>query len=187
MTLDEPHIGAPVDPVNLEETVVVKAGNLFIVSLRDGRLPARGHHPLGLYFNDCRFLSTCELRVAGRLPLPLVASDSLGRQAVHELTNDDLQLDDGSSLPAQTLQLRIERSFPDARTMRDRVTVRSHHRTDIRLPLQVTLSADFVPMLEVRGVVGPYARPTPELRVEGARAVIEARGRDGVVRSTSVS
>ena len=35
---------------NLAETIVIKNGNVFMVTLRDGRLPAEIEHPLGLWF-----------------------------------------------------------------------------------------------------------------------------------------
>jgi len=175
------------ETINLEDTVVIKEGNLFAVSDRDGRIPREGSHPLGLYYKDCRHLSVYELRVGGALPLLLVASDALGRKAVHELTNGALQLADGSSLPAQTLQVRIERTFPGPRAMCDLITVRSHHLADLRLPLELTLAADFAPMLEIRGVVGDGIRAAGEPRAEADRVLIEARGRDDVLRSTSIT
>jgi N-terminal domain of (some) glycogen debranching enzymes len=69
------------EPVNLAEATVVKAGNGFCVALRDGRLPIESDHPLGLYLDDCRHLRGHELRLGGRAPRPLVASDSPGTAA----------------------------------------------------------------------------------------------------------
>lgn len=40
---------------NLAETIVIKDGNVFMVTLRDGRLPADVEHPLGLWFRDSAF------------------------------------------------------------------------------------------------------------------------------------
>lgn len=45
---------------NLAETIVIKDGNVFMVTLRDGRLPADVEHPLGLLLRDCRFLCAHE-------------------------------------------------------------------------------------------------------------------------------
>ncbi len=171
---------------NLEDTVVIKGGNLFAVSMRDGRIPAAGTHPLGLYYRDCRFLSAHELRICGSRPLLLTASDLLGTQAVHELTNPDLTLEDGSLLAAQTLQIRLDRRFDPPHAMRELVTVRSHHRAPVLLELTLTLAADFEPMLAIRGLVaGRHLAPEP--RHDGADVLIEAEGRDGVVRSTSIT
>ena len=89
---------------NLAETIVIKDGNVFMVTLRDGRLPAGVEHPLGLWFRDCRFLSTLEVRICGELPRLLTATDAEGTLAVHELTNPDLELEGGERLPAESLR-----------------------------------------------------------------------------------
>ena len=60
--------------VNLAETIVIKDGNVFMVTLRDGRLPVGVQHPLGLWFRDCRFLCAHELRLGGELPRFLTAT-----------------------------------------------------------------------------------------------------------------
>ena len=75
---------------NLADTIVIKDGNVFLVTMPDGRLPADAEHPLGLWFRDCRFLCVHELRICGQLPRLLTATDAAGTQAVHELTNPDL-------------------------------------------------------------------------------------------------
>ena len=69
---------------NLAETIVIKDGNVFMVTLRDGRLPADLQHPLGLFFRDCRFLCAHELRLCGELPRLLTATDAAGTEAVHQ-------------------------------------------------------------------------------------------------------
>ena len=65
--------------VNLAETEVIKEGNIFMVSRRDGSLPVGTPHPLGLYRDDCRFLSGHELFVNRVRPRLLVASAASGR------------------------------------------------------------------------------------------------------------
>ena len=51
--------------VNLAEMTVLKDGNVFSVTRRDGSLPVDSPHPLGIYMDDCRFLSGHELTLAG--------------------------------------------------------------------------------------------------------------------------
>jgi glycogen debranching enzyme len=167
---------------NLAETVVIKDGNVFLVTMRDGRLPAGGRHPLGLWFRDCRFLCVHELRICNRLPRLLSATDAAGTQAVHELTNPDLDLVDGERLPGESLRLRVERTAESAGTLRQRIMVRSYHRKPIRLPLELRLGADFQPMLELRGIVREHERPPPEAGPDGFSLL----GRDKVLRTTRV-
>ena len=162
--------------------LVLKDGNVFLISLRDGRLLPEGTQALGLWFRDCRFLCAHELQICGAPPRLLTATDAEGTTAVHELTNPDLELADGRRLAAERLRIRIERQVEAAGALRQRISIRSYHREPIRLPLELRLGADFVPMLELRGVVPKRDRAEPELGRDGFSAV----GRDGVLRTTAV-
>lgn len=167
---------------NLAETIVIKNGNVFMVTLRDGRLPADVLHPLGLWFQDCRFLSKLELRICGELPRLLTATAAAGTEAVHELTNPDLDLADGRRLPSESLRIRIERRAEADGALRQRIAVRNYHREPVRLPIELWLGADFEPMLELRGIVERHERPAPHVGPDGFWTV----GRDGVRRVTAV-
>ena len=168
---------------NLADTIVIKDGNLFLVAMPDGRLPADVEHPLGLWFRDCRFLCMHELRICDQLPRLLTATDAAGTQAVHELTNPDLVLADGQArLPGESLRLRVERTVEAAGALRQRIAVRSYHRQAIQLSLELRLGADFKPMLELRGIVPKHERRPPEAGPDGFSLV----GRDGVRRTTRI-
>ena len=167
---------------NLSETIVIKDGNVFMVTLRDGRLPAGVEHPLGLWFRDCRFLSAHEVRICGELPRLLTATDAEGTVSVHELTNPDLELAGGERLPAESLRLRIERRADAGGTLHQTISVRSYHRGPLRLPVEVLLGADFLPMLELRGIVPRHDRPSPD----GGPGAFSLVGRDGVRRTTAL-
>ena len=167
---------------NLADTIVIKDGNVFMVTLRDGRLPADVEHPLGLWFQDCRFLSVHEVRLCGELPRLLTATDAAGSEAVHELTNPDLRLASGAFLPAESLRLRIERRADEAGALRQTIAVRSYRREPVRLPLEVILGADFLPMLELRGIVPRHERELTSAGIGG----FATDGRDGVRRVTAI-
>jgi glycogen debranching enzyme len=165
-------MGSPLGSIsNLAETIVIKDGNVFMVTLRDGRLPAAVQHPLGLWFRDCRFLCAHELRIGGELPRLLTATDAAGTEAVHELTNSDV-----------SMRIRIERRVEAEGALRQRICVQSYRREPVRVPLELRLGADFEPMLELRGIVERHERPAPEAGPSGFSAV----GRDGVRRTTAI-
>jgi glycogen debranching enzyme len=166
---------------NLAETIVVKDGNVFMITLRDGRLPAGVEHPLGLWFRDCRYLSAHELTICGELPRLLTATDAAGTEAVHELTNPDLVLAGGERLAAESLRIRIERRAQADGALRQRIAVRSYHRGRLQLPLELRLGADFLPMLELRGIVPRHERTT-----DAGSGGFSTVGRDGVRRTTTV-
>ena len=170
--------------VDITDTTVVKAGNAFCVARRDGELPA-GDHALGLFVDDCRHLRMHALRINGVAPRLLVASDQAGTAAVHELTNPQLRLRDGRALPLQALRIRLERHvLPDG--MDETVLLRSHHHEPIELELELALDADFVPMLELRGIVAP-ARRTVRRDGDGATLRFACVGADGWERRTTVT
>jgi glycogen debranching enzyme len=159
--------------LNLAEALVVKRGNLFLVTPRDGDLP-EGPHPLGLWYRDCRFLSVHRLRLDGEPPLLLQASDALGTRALHDLTD-----------PGRSMSLRLERTLEEG-VMVERIDLRNHRRGDVALTLDLRLDADFAPMLEVRGLVERPERPAVERVVEGWTMRWSVHGRDGVLRTTAV-
>ena len=157
---------------NLAEALVAKLGNAFLVCERDGRLPAGEEHPLGLYLDDCRHLAVHELTIAGVAPRLLAGSADTGATMLHELTNPDLELADGSALELQSLRLRVERELVGERTLVERIELRSFARRAVSLPLVLRVGADFRSVLELRGMVGAGA---------GAVACVEARAATGGV------
>jgi glycogen debranching enzyme len=173
--------------VNLAESLVVKRGNVFLVSLRDGRLPVDEEHPLGLFLDDCRYLRGHELRLNGVRPRLLVASDALGSGCVHELTNPDLLLDDRTLLPLQTVQIRVERQVTGRRELEERILVHSYHRAVLDLDLEVELDADFTPMFVLRGIVESPRVGAVRRTATEAGLRFSAVGADDVERATVVT
>jgi glycogen debranching enzyme len=171
--------------VRLTDAIVLKEGGAFLVSLRDGTVPLRGEHPLGLYLDDCRYLSGHELRVAGVAPRLLIASAASGSAGVHELTNPDLELPDGQLLPLQSLQVRLERRLVEHGRLRERIHIHLYGREAVDLDVEVAMSADFRPMFAIRGIVElPPAEVTVEEVEDGLR--FAATTSDGVRRMTTV-
>jgi len=171
--------------VNLADSTVVRSANAFCVALRDGRLPLEGDHPLGLYRDDCRHLRGYELRLGGRPARLLIASDAAGTGAVYELTNEEIALEDGRTLPLQSLRVRVERRMLNS-AMTDRITLHSYAREPAEIDVDLNFDADFRPMLEVRGGVRPIRR---EVRREarGNALAFAATGRDGRERTTTIT
>lgn len=173
------------DLVNLSETSVIKGGNVFCVALDDGRIPLVGDHPLGLYEDDCRHIRGYELRVGGAMPRLLVSSDAAGAAAIFELTNPDVKMADGRTLPLQSLRVRVERQIVDS-AMLEHITVRSYAYEAVALDLELLLDADFRPMLEVRGMIEPAVRDVGR-HADGSTLSFQATGLDGHERTTAVN
>ena len=178
---------SPAAAVNLAETIVIKEENVFVVCRRDGSLPVGKAHPLGVYWDDCRFLSGHELYLGAARPRLLVASAAPGWQSVHELTNPALPLPGGRVLPLQTVRLRLERRVVDEGELEETLLVRSYGREPLELELGLRLAADFEPMLAIRGIVeaGRGAAVTVERLERGVR--FSVRGRDARHRATTIA
>jgi glycogen debranching enzyme len=161
--------------MNLADALVIKRGDLFMVAPRDGDLPSEPH-PLGLWYRDCRYLSMHRLRLNGERPLLLQASDALGTRSLHELTDH-----------TQALSLRVERLLVDEPgRLVEGILLRSHAPGDLSLELELSLGADFEPLLAARGLVERPERPPVETAFDGHTLRWSATGRDGVVRTTTV-
>jgi glycogen debranching enzyme len=173
------------DPT-LADTLVIKKDNAFLMTPRDGAVPAHGGHPFGLWYRDCRFLSTHGLLLNGEAPLLLQASDALGTSAVHDMTNPELALGGDETLPAQSLSLRCERVVSAPGGLGERLELCSHHSRPLRLRLELLLGADFAPMLAVRGLVAARERPPVRVEIDGTSLRFCADGRDGIARSSSI-
>ena len=161
--------------MNLAEALVVKRGNLFMVTPRDGDLPA-DPGGFGLWYRDCRHLSAHRLLLDGERPELLQASDAAGTRAVHEL-----------SRAGRAVSLRIDRVLDEEPgVLLESIVLRSHSPAGLRLSLELSLEADFEPMLALRGLVARPSRPPVECAFDGSALRWTATGRDGVVRTTAV-
>ena len=172
--------------INLSETTVIKAGNVYAVTERDGTLDLDADHPLGIYRDDCRFVSGHRWTVNGVRPMLLVTSAALGSEAVHELTNPPLRLPDGRVLGLQSLQLRFERHLGDADHVEEILEVRSYDREAVELDVRLELATDFRPMLAIRGIVDPGDDPPMVAPVDGGLR-FSSHGRDDYHRALTVT
>jgi glycogen debranching enzyme len=171
---------------DLTHIVALKEGNAFLVSAPDGGVPPGPDQPLGLYLDDCRFLSGHELRIAGVRPRLLVASSVTGLGAIHELTNPEIELPGGQHVAPMTLQIRLDRSLAGPTMLVERVHVHLYGRVPATLGVEIALAADFRPMLVLRGMAEIEA---PAVAVEPVTDGVRfaARGGDGVLRATTVT
>ena len=124
---------------DISQSAVDKAGNVFSATLPDGSLPLGSDHALGVYMDDCRYVS--------------------GHRA------------EGAAGVVRTL---------DARGL-------VHERIDARGDVTLRLAADFAPMLALRGFAPPPAPGAVRCEPVAGGLRLHARGRDGVLRSTTVT
>jgi glycogen debranching enzyme len=95
---------------SLAESIVLKEGDVYIVSARDGTVPLRGDHPLGLYREDCRFLSGHEL-VSTADPLAVQVRLERRLDARGELCERVHLRNDGHEAAAVDVELALAADF----------------------------------------------------------------------------
>src|SRR5690349_13787574 len=119
----------------MAEALVIKDGNLFFLSERDGNVPLSAGHGFGLYHNDCRFLNGYELTVGGRKAEVLVRNAERDFMATLGLFNPDLQLD-GRDLRKHSVEIRWERfTSGDYCALIDSIALQNLTSESIGLPL----------------------------------------------------
>ncbi|MGE3856155.1 MAG: glycogen debranching N-terminal domain-containing protein [Dehalococcoidia bacterium] len=180
--------GTPSIVSSIAEAVVVKAGNPFLLTQRDGSIPLDDGHGFGLYCRDCRYLSGYEVRLAGAPPDEIACTAALGTSAIFELTNPDIRMPDGALLQRHTLSITWRRAIDaDDNALRETMTFTNRSLQRVDVPLELAFAAGFEDVYEVRGLVsarrGDHLPPSwqdGELR-------FAYRGRDGLHRGATVA
>jgi glycogen debranching enzyme len=165
---------------------VLKDGDLFLIFEPGGELPKGGSHGLGLYYHDCRYLRTYQLRLNGAAPTPLGVTTAAGASGRVELTNPELSVG-GATLARDTLAIEWSRALDGGvPSLTDRLTLHNWGRDVAEVELELRFEAGFEDVFEVRGLLnerlGTSHRPawragTLQFRYDGA---------DGVTRSLTI-
>jgi glycogen debranching enzyme len=171
----------------IADAVVLKDGDLFFLSLRDGRVPPGREHGFGLYYHDCRFLDTYDLRLGDDYPEALGCTAAAGRHATFELTTGNLE-GDGDGVGKEQLGLTWDRTLDGAAlTLMDRITLTNWGRDPADATLELRFDGCFDDVFQVRGLLPQQfgTRDPPAWRDGELR--FEYHGADDVDRIFSVS
>lgn len=179
--------GEPSEVSSVEDAIVIKDADVFLLSCADGSIPVDPSHGYGLYYHDCRYLFGYELRVCGRSLHKLAAASGDDFRAVFELTNCEKLLSGTAEIPKHSLIVRIERVVDgDALTLHERWTVQNFGMARVELPFMCVFGAAFEDIFEVRALVQPPQADRIESEWRGQTLGIIYEGRDGVHRSLSI-
>ena len=80
---------------SIADAVVIKNQNVFFLTTSDGNVPLKENHGYGLYYHDCRYLRGYTLRLADAKPNVLISDAAQGFRAIFEMTNNEIQVDEG--------------------------------------------------------------------------------------------
>lgn len=180
---------APAKTPGIADALVLKDGDLFLVTRPNGDVPLERGHATGLYYHDCRFLDGYELRVAGHALETLVSTAGRGYQSLVELTNPELVSAEGAVIaPLETVGVKWTRTLDYASlALYDTLVVRNFSRKAVRLPLSLSFRAGFQDVFAVRALeLNPLGNLLPP-RLENDTLHFEYHGTDGLIRSVTIS
>ena len=168
-----------------ERTRVLKDGETFTVCDPYGDILPFGMGEQGLYHEGTRYLSRLELRLGKVRPLLLSSTVRENNDLFPvDLTNPDLELDDGVMLPRGLLHIFRSKMLSEARCF-EHLRLSNHGLAPIRVTLLLRFGADFADIFEVRGTRRAARGIDLEPEVEGAGTVhLRYHGLDGVLRRT---
>jgi glycogen debranching enzyme len=169
----------------LENRVVLKENDTFCASDDRGDFPEDDERGFGLYRQDCRFLSTYELRVNGETPILLSHSIDRAYVATFQMVNPELVGLDGQTIAQQTLSIRRSRFVHDG--LHDRIGLQNCTARPIQVELELRFGADFQDIFAVRKYVAPQTlgRLT-QPRKDRGQLIFGYEGLDHVRRQTRI-
>jgi glycogen debranching enzyme len=179
--------GMPSITESIADAVVAKNGNIFFLTRPDGITPRGGSHGLGLYYHDCRFLKSYELKLAGAMPTGLASSVTHGFIAVFELTNPDIKMADGDYLRKEGIGIRWERLLDEDKTaLSETLTFENFEPKTVEFPITLSFDARFEDVFAVRGTLQETPGNRHEPRWEDGALSFVYDGADGIRRSLSI-
>jgi glycogen debranching enzyme len=134
-----------------DRTRVLLNGDTFAVFDRGGDIQPVGFGQQGIFHNETRHLSRLEMLFCGFRPLLL--SSTIREDNILfgiDLTNPDIQLECGASLPRGTVHI-YRTKFLTELVCYDQITVKNYGDTPIDVELSFDFDADFADIFEVRG------------------------------------
>jgi glycogen debranching enzyme len=171
---------------SIADAVVAKHGEPFLVCRPDGQVPLRGGHGFGLYHHDCRFLAGYELRLAGRPPDALAATERSGADLLIELTNRAGDGDGGIS--REQLGLRWERRVDaSGPTLHDELRVRNYGTDRVEAPLELRFAGGFEDVFQIRGLLDLQGGTVHDPAWSDDGLELRYEGGDGVDRSVRIT
>lgn len=175
----------PAAIANIQDALVIKEGDIFLLTNREGEIPPQNTSGFGLYHQDTRYLSAYEVFIEGVKPIVLLSTAELGFSAEQEMTNPIIYSHLGHPIMKQTIAIRRERLVDGS--VQERVFVTNFNVFRLWLDLRIDLGADFVDIFEVRGMTRPRRGEILPPQVTEDSITFAYKGLDDVERQTKVS
>jgi len=179
--------GSPSIVRSIADAVVVKDGDLYFLTERDGNVPVGNTHGLGLYYHDCRYLSGYEMALAGTKPNLLAATASHGFMAILELTNLNIRMPDGLLIRKEEIGMTWKRTIDSSRLMLDDLLLfQNFSPKEIHFSISFIFQATFEDVFVVRGLMSEQPGRLHPPVWKGSLLQFTYDGRDGLHRSVVI-
>ena len=169
-----------------DRTRVLLNGDTFAIFDRSGDIQPVGFGQQGIFHNETRHLSRLEMRFCGVRPLLLsstVREDNV--LFAVDLTNPDLDLESGASLPRGTVHI-YRAKFLTEKVCYDQITLNNYGDAAIDVEMSFDFEADFADIFEVRGEKRKRRGEKLPVEVRRSSVTLAYEGLDHVRRSTCV-
>ncbi len=169
-----------------DRTRVLMNGDTFAIFDRGGDIQPVGFGQQGIFHDETRHLSRLEMLLCGFRPLLL--SSTIREDNVLfaiDLTNPDIQLESGASLPRGTVHI-YRTKFLTELVCYDRITVNNYGDTAVDLDISFAFEADFADIFEVRGEKRARRGTKLPQEIAPSSVTIAYDGLDHIRRTTRV-
>jgi glycogen debranching enzyme len=160
-------------------------GKTFLATNVAGDIVPAGAPDVGFFHEDTRFLSHLEFKLDGHRSAVLSSSTEKTFVSQIELTTGNITLRDSFDLPENTIHIRREQLLA-SEILFDRFTFENFNRCAVAFTVELSYSADFVDVFQVRGIAradhGQYYKPL----IEDDGVIFSYRGRDNTLRQTVI-
>jgi glycogen debranching enzyme len=169
-----------------DRTRVLMSGDTFAVLDRTGDIQPLGFGQQGIFHKETRHLSRLTMRLSGEEPILLSSTVREDNVLVAvDLTNPDLVMSSGQSLPRGTLHI-YRTNFLTEGVAYDQITLHNYGETTIHADLSFELEADFADIFEVRGETRARRGEILPANIDRSSVTLEYEGLDQMHRSTRV-
>lgn len=169
---------------DIADSLVIREGNVTLVTEQSGNIPIGNHHGYGLYHNDCRFLSGYDMKMNDRRLTKILSSDEQEYAANIIMTNRLFRDQSGRTIDKDTLSIRRERIV--AGLIRENISITNYNHFDVKAELSFEFETDFFDMFTIRGVTGGRDGELEPPKVREGVIVSTYHGKDGHERTTKI-
>ncbi|OPY28540.1 MAG: Amylo-alpha-1,6-glucosidase [Methanocella sp. PtaU1.Bin125] len=163
-------------------SLVIREGNLSLITEQNGNIPLGEEQGLGLYHRDCRFLSGYVIRLNGRLLTSILSSDEKDYASTIVLTNRDFTDNCGRLVRKNSMTIRRDRVITGL--VEEHISIINHNQFGVDVCMSQEFDADFNDIFTIRGITrgrdGTLAGPV----YENGDLRFSYHGKDGHTRNT---